>query len=284
MRIVILSGKGGTGKSTVTANLAFSLSQLMEVTAVDCDVEEPNLHIFFPDGDVAEEEVQTLIPIIDSALCDLCGECARFCRYGALVMGLNGPNLNPQMCHSCGGCQLVCPRDAITERGRGIGKVSISYPKPRLTLITGTLREGEVMAPPVIKKAKDMSNPERLTLLDSSPGIACPVIETLQDADAAILVTESTPLGLHDLGLAAEVTRDMGIPSGVVINRSDGRDRQMTEFCKERSLPILMTIPFDRKIAQVQNRGDLISEIDSTWLEKFQNLYHRTLALKETVQ
>ena len=284
MRIAILSGKGGTGKSTVAANLAFSLSQTMEVTAVDCDVEEPNLHIFFPDGDVAEEEVLTLVPIVDPDLCNLCGECSRFCRYGALVMGLNGPNLDPQMCHSCGGCRLVCPQDAITERGRGIGKVSISHPLSGLTLITGTLNEGEVMAPPVIKNAKEISNSGQLTILDSSPGIACPVIETLQDADAAILVTESTPFGLHDLELAAKGVKDMGIPSGVVINRSDGRDQLISTFCKEKSLPVIMTIPFDRKIAQVQNRGDLISRFDPSWLEKFQDLYHQTLALKEAVQ
>ncbi len=278
MIIAVLSGKGGTGKSTVTANLAHTLSRNMETIAVDCDVEEPNLHLFFP-GKSKDEDVQVPVPVVDPGLCNLCGACARFCRFGALVMGLQGPALNPQMCHSCGGCVLVCPRDAISETGRSVGVIRTSIPQPGLTLVTGVLNEGEVRAPPVIKRAKESLLQDCTAVLDSSPGIACPVIETLDEADVAILVTESTPFGLHDLELAADVVQRMGIPAGVVINRSDGQDADVVAFCRHRSLPVLMTIPFDRNIAKVQNQGGLICRSDESWMELFLSLYHRTEAL-----
>ncbi|HOB17443.1 MAG TPA: ATP-binding protein [Candidatus Methanoculleus thermohydrogenotrophicum] len=272
MRIAIASGKGGTGKSTVAANLAWALSRSRDVTLVDCDVEEPNLHLFFP-APATDVPVTTPNPEIDAARCTLCGECGKFCRFGALAVVKDCVLTFPHLCHSCGGCTLVCPHGAIREVPRTIGRVSCSRPLSRLVLISGVLNEGEVQAPAVIRAAKVLAEGHPLTLYDASPGTSCPVIETIAGSDACILVTESTPFGLHDLSLAAEVAEKLGTPAGVVINRSNGQDEATVAFCREHGLPVLMTIPFSREIAAVQNRGGLISRDLPGWEERFAGLF-----------
>ena len=179
----------------------------------------------------------------------------------------------PHLCHSCGGCTLVCPQGAVREVPRTIGRIACSRPLSRLVLISGVLNEGEVQAPAVIRAAKARAEGHPLVIYDASPGIACPVIETLEGSDFCLLVTESTPFGLHDLRLAAEVAEEVGIPAGVVINRSDGEDAATVAFCRERGLPVLMTIPFSREIAAVQNRGGLIAALLPGWEERFIDLF-----------
>ncbi len=272
MKITIASGKGGTGKSTVAANLAYTLARSREVALVDCDVEEPNLHLFFP-APAVDVPVTTPVPEIDPANCTLCGECGKFCRFGALSVLKDRVLIFPELCHSCGGCVLVCPQGAVREVPRTVGRVACSRPIANLVLISGVLNEGEVQAPTVIKAAKMLAEGHPLTLYDASPGIACPVIETLEGSDVCVLVTESTPFGLHDLRLAAEVAERVGIGAGVVINRSDGQDEETIGFCRERGLPILMTIPFSREIAAVQNRGGLICRDLPGWEEQFADLF-----------
>ncbi len=278
MKIAIASGKGGTGKSTVAANLAFTLARSREVALVDCDVEEPNLHLFFP-GSAVDVPVTTPVPVIDLARCTFCGECGKFCRFGALSVLKDRVILFPELCHSCGGCSLVCPQGAVGEVPRTVGRVACSCSLPALTLISGVLNEGEVQAPAIIRAAKLLAEGHPLTLYDASPGIACPVIETLEGSDACVLVTESTPFGLHDLRLAAEVAERVGIPAGVVINRSDGQDEATLDFCRERGLPILMTVPFSREIAAVQNRGGLICRDLPGWEERFAGLFDAIVRL-----
>lgn len=280
MRLVVASGKGGTGKSTVAANLAYSLSRTHDVLLVDCDVEEPNLHLFFP-APAVDLPVTVPVPVIDAERCTLCGECGKFCRYGALAVLKDRVLTFQELCHSCGGCSLVCPYHAIREVRRPIGRVRCSRPLPMLTLVSGILNEGEVQAPAVIRTAKMLAEGHPLVIYDSSPGIACPVIETLEGSDACILVTESTPLGLHDLRLAAGVAESLGVPAGVVINRSDGMDDPTVEFCRDHNLPILMTIPFDRQIAVSQNRGGLISRDLPGWEEKFTGLFLKASEIAE---
>jgi len=272
MKITIASGKGGTGKSTVAANLAYTLARSREVALVDCDVEEPNLHLFFP-APAVDIPVTTPVPVIDPARCTFCGECGKFCRFGALSVLKDRVLIFPELCHSCGGCVLVCPQGAVREVRRTVGRVACSRPLSDLVLISGVLNEGEVQAPTVIKAAKMLAEGHPLTLYDASPGIACPVIETLEGSDVCVLVTESTPFGLHDLRLAAEVAERVGIGAGVVINRSDGQDEATLEFCRERGLPVLMTIPFSREIAAVQNRGGLICRDLPGWEEQFAGLF-----------
>jgi len=283
MKIAIASGKGGTGKSTVVANLAFSLAERQPVAVVDCDVEEPNIHLFFP-APSEDLPVTVQIPEIDSTRCTYCGACGEFCRYGALTIFKDRHLFLPELCHSCGGCVRVCPIGTINEIERQIGVVQIRKPTPALTLITGILQEGEVQAPPVIRMAKDQAEGHPLILYDASPGIACPVIETLDGVDFCIFVTESTPFGIHDLSLAYSVSEELGIPAGVVINRSDGDDGTVRDFCTEHSLPVLMTIPFERKIAAIQNKGNLIARELPGWKEQFIELFESVIRAKEGVQ
>ncbi|GAA5263150.1 nucleotide-binding protein [Methanocalculus sp. MC3] len=283
MKIAIASGKGGTGKSTVVANLAFSLAERQPLAVVDCDVEEPNLHLFFPSPS-EDLPVMVQIPEIDTTRCTYCGACGEFCRYGALTIFKDRHLFLPELCHSCGGCVRVCPIGAINEIGRQIGIVQIRKPTSGLTLITGVLQEGEVQAPPVIRMAKDQAEGHPLILYDASPGIACPVIETLEGVDFCIFVTESTPFGIHDLKLAYGVAEELGIPAGVVINRSDGDDEIIRDFCAEHSLPVLMTIPFDRTIAAIQNKGNLIARELPGWREQFIELFESVIRAKEGVQ
>ncbi len=275
MRLVVASGKGGTGKTTVAANLAHVLSRSREVVAVDCDVEAPNLHLFFPSPS-HEVPVRTPVPAVDRARCTLCGECGHFCRFGAISVLRTEVFLFPELCHGCGGCEYVCPEGAIRDDHRTIGSVRCSRPAPSLTLIGGALDEGEVQAPAVVRYAKRLAAGASLAIYDAPPGIGCTVIETLKGVDACLLVTESTPFGVHDLELAAAVVRQFGLPTGVVINRSDGEDGETRKACRELELPVLMTIPFDREIATVQNRGGLIAREHDGWHRRFSALFDDT--------
>jgi MinD superfamily P-loop ATPase len=278
MKIAVASGKGGTGKSLVAANLASSLAKERAVTLVDCDVEEPNLHLFF-EGSVISTPVTAPVPVFDDEKCTHCGACGKFCKYGALTVLPDRILFFKELCHSCGGCAAICPEGAITEEERAIGRVDISQPSARLTLISGVLQEGEVLAPRVIHAAKKAAEGADIAILDASPGIACPVVETLEGCDACIMVTEPTPFGLHDLRLAVQVTTVLEIPSGVVINKTDGKDQEIRNFCAERDLPVLLTIPFTREIARIQNTGGLICRELAGWEEEFRDLFEKVRAL-----
>ena len=279
MKLAVASGKGGTGKSMVAANLAFTLAVTEQVTLVDCDVEEPNLHLFFP-APATARDVTVPVPVIDAGTCTLCGKCGEFCRYGALTVLPARVLFFPELCHSCGGCRLVCPAGAISEVPKRVGTLENSIPLPGLNLITGTLDTGSPHAVPVIRAIKREAAGDPLVILDTAPGTSCPVVEAVEGCDACILVTESTPFGLHDLELAVDVVSRMGIPAGIVINRSDGNDKETIRFCTDHDLDILMTIPFDREIAAIQSRGDLLCRARPEWQKDIFALFTkcRTLA------
>lgn len=278
MKIVVASGKGGTGKTMVAVNLAWAVSQSQEIHLIDCDAEEPNVHLFYP-GVKDEEPVTVKVPEVDSEKCTLCGACGEFCRYGAISVLTESVMFQAHLCHSCGGCILSCPVDAITEVPRRIGMITQSQPSPTLTVISGILDEGEIAAPAVIKAAKEAGEWDGVSVLDGPPGTACPVIETMEGADVCILVTESTPSGLADLRRAAHLAEAFGIPSGVVINRSDEDDGPTLAFCAEEGLPVLLTIPFDREIAAIQNRGAILCSEKEEWEGAFAKLYGDTIAI-----
>lgn len=272
-RIVVASGKGGTGKTLVAANMAWAVAQQQAITLVDCDVEEPNVHLFFPSEGTSGLVCQT-IPKIDAEKCTNCGACGEFCQYGALLVTPERVIVNASLCHACGGCLLVCPEDAITEIPREIGLVTTSRPSDSLTLITGRLNEGEVAAPPVISAAKDAAPTNADVIIDGPPGTSCPVIETMEETDVCIMVTEPTPFGLHDLKLAVGVAKQLNIPSLVVVNRSDGSDADILIYCNEEKIPVILRIPFSRKWAEVQGTGNLIAAQDPAWRDAFLTLFH----------
>ena len=270
MIISVASGKGGTGKTTVSTNLAVSLGSRVQL--LDCDVEEPNAHLFIRPTIDNTETITTPVPEVDEEKCTLCGKCAEICQFKAIVV--LGETVLPfhELCHSCGGCERVCPENAITEKGRELGVIETGS-RNGLEFAYGRLRLGEAMSPPLIKKVRELARPGWLTIIDAPPGTSCPVIAAMKDADFVLLVTEPTPFGLHDLKLAVGAVQALGIPAGLVINRSDIGDSGVKSYAQQTGLPILMEIPFDRKIAEVYSRGELIVEAMPEWKDKFLDLY-----------
>jgi MinD superfamily P-loop ATPase len=278
MIISIASGKGGTGKTTVATNLAVSLGSAVQL--LDCDVEEPNAHLFIHPVFDLTETVTTPVPEVDMDKCTLCGKCGDICQFKAIVVV--GETVLPfeELCHSCGGCMAVCPEDAITEKGRQLGIIQKGH-RNGIEFIHGKLRVGEAMSPPLIKKVLSYIDPARLTIVDAPPGTSCPVIESMKNSDFVLLVTEPTPFGLYDLKLAVGAVNILDIPCGLVINRSDLGDEKVKEYADQENLPILMEIPFDRQIAEAYSRGDMVVDVMPEWKEKFLELYQKIKALVE---
>jgi MinD superfamily P-loop ATPase len=272
MIISIASGKGGTGKTTVATNLALAIGS--NVQLLDCDVEEPNAHLFICPIFEKMETVSTPVPEVDLKKCTFCGKCGEICQFKAIVVV--GETVLPfhELCHSCGGCMAVCPEDAITEIGRELGIIERGH-RNGLEFIHGKLRIGEAMSPPLIRKVRSCTNPDKLTLIDAPPGTSCPVIASMKETDFVLLVTEPTPFGLHDLKLALGAVRMLNIPSGLIINRSDIGDDNVKVYARKEGLPVLMEIPFDRRIAEAYSRGDAIVAVMPEWKKKFLNLYHQ---------
>ena len=275
MIISIASGKGGTGKTTVATNLALSVGS--DVQFLDCDVEEPNAHLFIHPRFEKNETITTPVPQVDENKCTLCGKCAEICQFKAIVVIGETVLPFPELCHSCGGCMEVCPEKAITETGRDLGVIEAGH-RNGLEFIHGRLRVGEAMSPPLIRKVRACARPDTLTIIDAPPGTSCPVIAAMKDVDFVLLVTEPTPFGLYDLRLAVGAVKILGIPCGLVINRSDMGDDQVMAYAKEEKLSILMEIPFDRRIAEVYSRGEALVEVMPEWKERFSGLYDRICA------
>ncbi len=274
MILAIASGKGGTGKTTVAVNLARSFEGPLQL--LDCDVEEPNGHLFLT-GDALGEEIVTIpVPEVDESLCDGCGECGRFCAYHAIISYGAKPLVFTGMCHGCGGCMLVCPKKAIREIPRRIGIIE-KRRSADITLITGRLDVGQAMAPPLIRAVKKCLKQNIPAILDAPPGTSCPVIVTLRGADFILLVTEPTPFGLNDLKLAVDMVRELGIPFAVLVNRTGSGDDRVHVFCREARLPILAEIPDDRRIAEAYSRGELIVKALPEYRDLFADLAKKLL-------
>ncbi|HPC03976.1 MAG TPA: ATP-binding protein [Syntrophales bacterium] len=274
MILAIASGKGGTGKTTVSVNLARAFDS--EIQLLDCDVEEPNDHLFLKGEPTGREIIGIPVPEVDEALCDGCGECGRFCEYHAIVSFGTTPLVFPEMCHGCGGCTMVCPVKAIRETARPIGAVETRRAR-NVTLVQGRLDIGAAMAPPLIHAVKARLRKDLPAILDAPPGTSCPVIATLRGADLVLLVTEPTPFGLHDLTLAVEMVRELGIPFGVVVNRVGIGDDRVHRYCGQRHIPILLEIPDDRRIAEACSRGSLIVEALPEYRGLFRSLVEKTM-------
>jgi MinD superfamily P-loop ATPase len=271
MIISVASGKGGTGKTLVTTNLAASIG---EVELVDCDVEEPNSYLFFPDREgETSSDCTVRIPAIDEDKCTRCGRCSEFCAYNALAVFPQDVLLFKELCHGCGGCALVCPEGAISEGTRPIGRI-FRAGSGDVRLLWGELNVGEPMATPLIRSVKAEATGD-LVLIDSPPGTACPVIEAVRGSDFCLLVTEPTPFGLYDLSIAVQVVREMEIPCGVVVNRSGVGDRGVYDYCERKEIPILLEIPMKREIAELYSRGIIFSQEMTEWQKRFVGLLAR---------
>ena len=270
MIISIASGKGGTGKTTVATNLALSIDS--DVQLLDCDVEEPNAHLFIQPIFKKTETIYTPVPEVDEKKCNLCGKCGEICQFKAIVVIGDIVLPFPELCHSCGGCMAVCPEDAIKEAGRELGIIRRGQ-RNGLEFIYGKLRVGEAMSPPLIRAVRTFTRPDKFTIIDAPPGTSCPVIAAMKDTDFVLLVTEPTPFGLYDLKLAVGAAKLLNIPSGLVINRSDIGDNKVHAYAKEIGLPILMEIPFDRRIAEAYSKGEMIIEAIPEFKKKFLKLY-----------
>ena len=272
MIISVASGKGGTGKTTVATNLAVSLNT--DVQILDCDVEEPNAHLFLNPTIERRETVSTPVPRIDREKCTFCKACAEICRFNAIAI-LNQTILTfHALCHSCGGCMEVCPEKAITETERELGVIETGKAYA-FSFVHGRLRVGEAMSPPLINTVRSFIDNDKLNIIDAPPGTSCPVISAMKGVDFVLLVTEPTPFGLHDLKLAVEAVKQLELPAGLVINRADIGDGQVREYARSENLPILMEIPFDRKIAEIYSRGEMMVEALPEWKTQFVRLYDR---------
>lgn len=277
MIVSVASGKGGTGKTTIAVNLALSIQN---VQFLDCDVEEPNAHLFLKPLISATKRATILVPQIDEALCTYCGKCRQVCAYHAIAVvpkreDRKGSALVfSQLCHGCGACSLLCPQGAIKEVAREMGVIKIGD-RAGMQYVYGRLNIGEAMSPPLIRQVKEYINPTRTVIIDAPPGTSCPVVTAVKGSDFCILVTEPTPFGLNDLILAVQVLRKIKIPFGVIINRADIGDDKVESYCAAESIPILLKIPFDRKIAEVYSKGELLVEAMPEYVQKFKEVFEQ---------
>ena len=270
MIISIASGKGGTGKTTVATNLARSIGS--DVQLLDCDVEEPNAHLFIHPEFEEPDPFYMPLPEVAEDKCTFCGKCADICQFKAIAVVNEQVLVFNQLCHSCGGCWEVCPQDAILQGRRKLGVIQKGR-NNGIEFIHGRLRVGEAMSPPLIKKVRSYQRAEKLTIIDAPPGTSCPVIASMKDTDFVLLVTEPTPFGLHDLTLAVGAVQTLNIPCGLVINRSDLGDNNVSEYAHQKGLSILMEIPFNREIAAAYSRGEMLVDVLPEWKGKFLRLY-----------
>ena len=269
MIIAVASGKGGTGKTTVAVSLALSLDG---VQFADCDVEEPNAAIFLRPVIDEKIPVTMMVPEVDETKCSGCGKCAELCAFNALVVLEKKVLIFPHMCHACGGCMRICPEQAITEKPREVGIIEKGM-AGGMSFMQGILNVGDPMATPIINRLRKQLDPSKIVILDSPPGTSCPVIETVRESDYCILVTEPTPFGLHDLQLAIATVRELHVPFGVIINCAGIGDDAVETYCREENVPLLMKIPWDRRIAEGYSRGEAVVTVQSDLEQQFKNLY-----------
>jgi MinD superfamily P-loop ATPase len=273
VKITIASGKGGTGKTTISTNLAVSLSRAGQVVQyLDCDAEEPNGHIFLKPIIQNTEDIMTGVPEVDEDKCTGCGKCASLCQYSAIVCIKDKPLVFEQLCHSCGGCMAICPENAIIEKPRKIGIAEfgksngVDFGHARLDI-------GAIQTPALIKYVKKQIKEDAINIIDAPPGTSCPVIEAVKGSDFVLLVTEPTPFGLNDLELAVGMVRELKLPFAVAVNRSDVGDDAVVRYCQRENIDVIIQIPNDRKIAESYSRGMMMVESIPDYKQTFLKLY-----------
>jgi MinD superfamily P-loop ATPase len=272
MILSVASGKGGTGKTLIATSLALALESREPVQLMDCDVEEPNAHILLRPTINSSQPVLIPVPKVDEDRCTYCRLCSEACVFNAIAVAGKAVLLFPELCHGCGVCSYVCPQKAISEEEREVGVVQEGA-AGEIRFVHGRLAIGEAMPGPVTRAVKARIDPDAAVVIDAPPGNSCPVVEAVKGSDFCLLVTEPTPFGLHDLALAVELTKELGIPSGVVVNRDGAGDGQIEEYCAEEDVPVLLRIPLDRRIAELYCRGTTLVAGMPGWRRTFLDLW-----------
>lgn len=278
MKIAIASGKGGTGKTLLSTNLFYTLQQANKpVALIDCDAEEPNDREFIAGELQKTDTITQKVPVIDTQKCTFCGKCKEYCSYNAIVILKPASFIEvvEDLCHDCGACLAACEYDAITEKDKNLGQVSYYKLNPNSRLIEARANVGVYSPVPIIKKAIKQPGNGEILILDSPPGISCPFIATVEDADFVLLVTEPTPFGLNDLKLSVETLEQLGKKMGVIINRAGLGDQSVYQYLREKNLPLLMEIPFDKRIAEAYSKGKLITVELPEYRQAFAELYQK---------
>lgn len=282
MNIAVLSGKGGTGKTLLSVNMAAASES---ATYIDCDVEEPNGYLFFKPEEIVEENVSVKIPEVNKELCSGCRKCVDFCKFNALAFIKKAPIVFGDICHSCGGCSLLCPENAITEKDKVIGKIEKGKSQG-IDIYTGILNTGEVSGVPIIEKlleenrksssngeiSNNIEGNEKLSIIDCPPGSACIVMESIKDADFCVLVAEPTAFGAHNLEMVYELVSLFGKPFGVVLNKCLDGENPSEEFCKEKGIKILGRVPFEKELGELNSNAKIAARESERYNKLFKNI------------
>lgn len=274
MKIAVLSGKGGTGKTLVSVNLAAVADQAVYI---DCDVEEPNGHLFFKPEAIEQEEIAIKIPVVDPTRCSGCRRCVDFCKFNALAHTGRKLIIFGEVCHSCGGCVLLCPEKALSEKDKGVGAIRRGVSR-NVRVVSGILNPGEASGIPIIKKELQYAaEGDGLTVIDCPPGSACIAMESIREADYCILVAEPTLFGVHNLGMVHELVRLFGKPHGVVLNKCLEEENPSEKYCIDQDIPILGKIPFNKEIGELNANALILAREREAYWDMFSSLLHRTI-------
>jgi MinD superfamily P-loop ATPase len=283
MKIAVASGKGGTGKTTIATSLALSLVAWGNVRYLDCDVEAPNGHLFLNPQFTQQSQAAIRIPQIDTERCTLCGKCVEVCQFHALARVGKNVLVFPQLCHGCGSCTWNCPEGAISEIANPIGVLETGMTSHGIQFSRGLLTISEPMPTPIIRQLKRLERPsdpgDTIMILDAPPGASCSVVETLRGTDFALLVTEPTPFGLHDLKQMLGIVREMDIPTGIVLNRDGMGDNRVQDFLDQNNLPVLLRVPFLKELAAGIASGQSLVDIMPEYRLRLQHMYLQILEI-----
>ncbi|MBN2041469.1 MAG: ATP-binding protein [Spirochaetes bacterium] len=276
MILAIASGKGGTGKTTISLAIAYFLNKRKKSLSIfDCDVEEPNVNLFLNSDIKVTETVYIPVPTVNEEKCNGCGKCEDICKFNAVVLVKGKPLIFPDICHSCGGCKLVCPTGAMNEEVKEIGKLEEGYFE-NIRYIGGTLKIGEAISPPLINSVKKHIIENEINIIDAPPGTTCPVVESIKGCDYLVLVTEPTPFGLHDLKLSVGMARELELNFGVVINKSDIGDSKVAEYCNAEKIDILAEIPNSLELARGYASGNFMNVFLDNFSDKVERIISKT--------